>query len=89
MIVRNICLICGYDGLSKPAWIDDSPSFEICPSCGTEFGYDDWVRVGERRAVRQGELREAWKAAGCPWWSQNRPPPAGWDSGKQLKRIEE
>ena len=89
MIVRNICPVCGYDGLPEPAWIDDAPSDEICPSCGTQFGYHDGGRVGERRAIRQGELREAWKAAGCLWHSEVQPPPAGWDSGKQLKRIEE
>ena len=89
MTVRNICPVCGFDGLGQPAWINDAPSFEICPSCGTEFGYDDGGRVGEVRAARQRELREAWKAAGCPWWSQNRLPLTGWDPHEQLKRVEE
>jgi hypothetical protein len=52
----------------------------ICPSCGTEFGYDDF-------AVAHDVLREHWIAAGMPWFSQAAAPPAGWDPIKQLRRI--
>jgi hypothetical protein len=34
------CPVCGLDGLQEPGDAEFA-SFEICPCCGTEFGYDD------------------------------------------------
>jgi hypothetical protein len=31
--------VCAFDGLRQP--VGDVPSFEACPCCGTEFGFDD------------------------------------------------
>jgi hypothetical protein len=56
-------------------------SYEICPSCGFEFGvsdddlkyaYDDW--------------RREWILDGMPWRSF-RSKPDGWDPGEQVKAI--
>ena len=40
---KYICPICGYDGLDEPAYDETNnfdPSFEICPNCNCEFGFD-------------------------------------------------
>jgi hypothetical protein len=48
-------------------------SYEICPSCGFQFGVDD-----EDRGETYAGWRERWVAEGMPWRSAN-PRPAGWD----------
>jgi predicted RNA-binding Zn-ribbon protein involved in translation (DUF1610 family) len=73
------CPVCGIDGLLDPAY--DSAgcaSFEICPSCGTEFGYDD------ARKSHQ-ELRKLWVASGALWHSRNTAPPPNWNGKDQLR----
>jgi hypothetical protein len=40
------CPVCGFDRLPCPPYHSESestgaPSFSLCPSCGTEFGFDD------------------------------------------------
>lgn len=86
---RFTCPVCGYPALEEPPWTDESGSDEICPSCGTQFGYDD--QAGGDPAARPAvhlRLREAWKAAGCPWFSQARRPPPGWDPQAQLRAVD-
>lgn len=40
---KNICLICGFDGLEEPPYYEDyAGSNEICICCGFEFGVDDY-----------------------------------------------
>lgn len=79
----NKCPVCGYDGLLEPAYDSfGDPSFEICPCCSVEFGYEDASRSHE-------SLREEWVAKGMPWWSDVRKPPAGWDPVKQLRTVTE
>ena len=85
---EGICPVCGYAGLLEPAWSGDSPSYEICPCCGIEFGYDDSSTTQKGRRTRHLELRAAWIAAGYPWWSTEQDPPTGWDPTVQLRRIE-
>lgn len=81
------CPVCGFD-LGVPAWTGDMASFEICQSCGLQFGYDD--AAGGDRAAR-GAVHERWRAEwirkGMRWWSSSTPPPSGWDPGEQLARI--
>jgi len=60
------CPVCLYPYLSRPP-IDEY----ICPSCGTEFGYDDF-------AVSHDELRRRWIDRGAPWFSQHNGPRADW-----------
>lgn|GEM_PF-1823165 len=42
--LSKFCPVCGFDFLKdfgcKP-WDGDVPCYEICPSCGIQFGYDD------------------------------------------------
>jgi hypothetical protein len=81
------CPVCGYPALDEPAWVDGHPSEDICPSCGTQFGYDDALGIDDesRRAVH-AELRARWVASGCKWWSPD-PRPTGWDPQHQLATV--
>jgi hypothetical protein len=84
-----ICPVCGYDALFDPPWQDDSPSDDICPSCGIQFGYHD-VAGGnpEGRKRIYTEWRQRWIDQGMPWHSINaQPVPSGWDPVRQLTRV--
>jgi hypothetical protein len=77
----NRCPVCGYDGLFEEPFDDvGAPSYEICKSCGTEFGYDD-IRT------RHSVLREKWIAKGMPWHSRATPAPPDWDPVEQLRQL--
>lgn len=67
----NKCPVCGFL-MEYPA--DDD---NICPSCGTHFGYHDYVMTHE-------ELRVNWLKAGAPWFDP-QPAPPRWDAIQQLK----
>ncbi len=50
----------------------------ICPSCGTEFGYDDF-------STTHRALRNEWLRAGAPWFSASTNPPSiFWDGFRQV-----
>ena len=72
-----ICPVCGYNQLKYP------PRDEtICPSCYTEFGYDDATR-------NHAQLRAEWLANGAHWEGANvMPPPLGWNAYEQLSNLE-
>ena len=78
--------MCGYN-LSFEPWKDDSPSDEICPSCGIHFGYDDHLAGNKdlRPAFYKG-WRGKWRLDGYKWWSDNLPP-ANWNGEQQLKNM--
>lgn len=59
---KNYCRVCGYEPTDAP-WGPDGtdPSWEICPCCGVEFGYEDATASGVVR------FREQWLGAGAPW----------------------
>jgi len=65
------CPICGY--LMNAAARD----FNICPCCGTEFGYDD-------RRRSHVELRNRWISNGARWFSRATAPPVRWSAWAQL-----
>ena len=78
------CPVCGYPGLDEPPRTEESgASYEICPSCGFEFGVTD-----EDRGISYEQWRREWIAGGMRWWSRRRPP-AGWDSQAQLRELGE
>ncbi|MDX6274909.1 MAG: hypothetical protein QOJ92_2119 [Frankiales bacterium] len=85
---RFLCPVCGYPDLVEPPWRDDSASDEICPSCGTHFGYDDAGDAAQRQAAHR-RLREAWVSGGMAWWSQSRTSPSGWDPTVQVVTVNE
>lgn len=66
------CPVCGFTGLVAPP-----ADFEICPCCGTEFGYDDDQKS-------HAHLRAEWIDNRTPWFSRANPPPRGWDPIAQL-----
>jgi hypothetical protein len=65
------CPICAY-GLPYPA-----ADFNICPSCGVEFGYET---AGRSFA----DLRKEWVASGAHWASPVVPEPVSWNPWLQL-----
>jgi hypothetical protein len=83
------CPVCGYIGFDEPPWASDvSPSYDICPSCGTEFGYQDFGQNELERRARWQTLRQEWIGRGMPWSSSVDPKPAEWDPIKQLRGID-
>jgi len=61
--------------------MEDEPSnFNICPSCGTEFGYHD-------ANVPITTLRAEWLRNGAKWWSATEPEPEGWDPYAQVSNL--
>lgn len=59
------------------------PSFEICPSCGFEFGFDDHPGASGS-ATSFAEHRQHWVAGGCAWWGQRERRPERWSGRQQL-----
>lgn len=81
------CPVCGYPELAEPAYdAYNCSSFEICPSCGVEFGNDDF-HISLPRAETHRLLREKWIADGTLWWSTTQPPPPDWDPLDQLRKA--
>jgi hypothetical protein len=70
-----LCPVCGYERLEDPP-----KDFTICPSCGTEFGYDDAFSS-------HAELRAKWLRNGAPWWSRVDPRPENWDPQQQVDAV--
>jgi hypothetical protein len=67
------CPVCAYPEMSDP--IEEG---NICPCCGTEFGYDDDLGVTYR------QLRDLWINGGMTWFSPVRRPAADWSPVRQL-----
>src|ERR1035441_1916495 len=72
-----MCPVCGYDGLTKPAM-----NHQICPSCGTQFGYSD--AGPEPIAEIHSGLRAYWLNHGASWQSSVIPRPPNWNASAQL-----
>jgi hypothetical protein len=82
------CPVCGYPGLVLPVFEQllhgPFPSFETCPSCGFEFGFDDGVK-GRSYA----DHRDKWVAGGMLWWAaRSEPPPRNWDPRAQIGMLD-
>jgi hypothetical protein len=69
-----MCPVCGY------AMQDPPSDYNICPSCGTEFGVSD---VNSSVEV----LRQVWVATGAHWWSTTEPIPENWNATVQLMAV--
>jgi hypothetical protein len=81
-MLNNInCRVCGFALGFEPWGKDDSePTWEICPCCGTEFGYEDSTIIGVMRA------RKRWIDNGAQWFNNNKRP-SDWDMNTQLSMI--
>ncbi|MCC6233189.1 MAG: hypothetical protein IT580_11135 [Verrucomicrobiales bacterium] len=83
-VKRHPCPVCGYPGLSEPPRTrSGGGSYEICPSCGFQFGVSD-DDAGETYSV----WRERWRAAGMKWSSRGLRPPKDWDPATHVSRVE-
>lgn len=81
--MKYICPVCGYDALGRlPHGGVPDPSYEICPSCGFEFGITD-----DDEGITYEQWRNEWIANGMVWWSQSRKPSPNWDPKKQLRNV--
>lgn len=78
---KNNCRVCGF-GLSYPPWGEDdnSPTWEICACCGTEFGYEDCTMAGIKAQ------RERWLSGGQIWFDETAKPKE-WSFDKQKSHI--
>jgi len=80
---RYTCPVCGCTGLTEPPRPDGSGSYEICWSCGFEFGVTD-----DDLGYTNLAWRAQWIGRGMPWDSRGlRPPPSGWDPKRQLANL--
>lgn len=81
-MTRYLCPVCGYAELRDPPRSSSGgASYEICPSCGFEFGVSD-----DDVGYSYEEWRLEWVADGMPWRS-TRPRPPGWDPDAQLRAV--
>ena len=79
------CPVCGYPGLTEaPRGEEGGASYEICPSCGFQFGVSD-----DAEGHTYETWRRRWVAAGMPWTSQGIRRPRGWDPVAQLRSLDE
>ncbi len=79
------CPVCGFIGLDDAAYdpLTKLGSYEICPSCGYQYGVTD-----DDRGISHEEWRRTWIEAGMPW--RDAPvsaPPPKWDPHAQLARL--
>lgn len=70
-----LCPVCGF---RLPFAAED---FNICPSCGTEFGYSDSGRTYDN-------LRKNWLDHGAQWSSLVWEKPSNWSPFEQLRNLE-
>jgi hypothetical protein len=58
-----LCRVCGYEN-AEPPWGEDglSPTFNFCPCCGVEFGYQDHhlesIRTYRENWLNKGASRD-------------------------------
>ena len=80
---RKICPVCGYDDLDEGPFTEEGgyPTYEICPCCGFEFGYDD-----EAAGFSYTAFREKWIASGFRWFTEEEQP-NNWDRPMMEKQL--
>ena len=78
-INKDICPVCGYPELEEPP-----ERFSICPSCGTQFGDDDFVFDPRDYPNKLAELRRRWLDAGATWFDEFTPRPMNWSPYSQV-----
>src|ERR1700730_14788916 len=80
--MRYDCPVCGYPDLTEPTRSHGGGSYEICPSCGFQFGVSD-----DSDGISYDECRESWIDQGMPWNSKGIKPPMNWSPQHQLARV--
>jgi hypothetical protein len=80
--MKHTCPVCGYPDLREaPRSKHGGGSYEICPSCGFQFGVTD-----DDQGFSYIKWRENWRNGGMKWSSQGTPP-ANWSPAAQLARV--
>lgn len=79
----NNCRVCGFYMIDEP-WGEDgeTPTYEICPCCGVEFGNEDYTLESTK------EYRKTWLSTGAKWF-ESKEKPIDWDMEKQMQNIPE
>lgn len=78
-----VCPVCGFlDLTEQPRGADGGGSYEICPSCGFQFGYDD-----DDRGIDFDKWRQDWIERGMPWSSKGISCPPNWNPETQLRNL--
>jgi hypothetical protein len=77
-----VCLVCGYSELTKPYGDYLRPSYEICPTCGYQYGYHDYFQTPIN-------YRKRWIDEGANWWAHGGPIESNWNARQQLKRLDD
>lgn len=81
--MAHTCPCCGYPALQQaPRSKSGGGSYEICPSCGFQFGVSD-----DDAGFTYERWREQWIAQGSHWTSKGVAPPPGWDPELQLASL--
>jgi len=75
------CRVCGYYSEDYP-WGEDgkSPTYQICPCCGVQFGVKD-ITPDEIQNERELWVKSKYK------WFNSEMKPVGWSFEEQLKNI--
>lgn len=75
------CRVCGCYSEYFP-WGEDgkSPTFQLCPCCGVQFGKEDLTLESIK------EYRDGWISKGGKWFVKNEKPES-WDVEAQMKNI--
>ncbi len=77
------CPVCGYAKLHEaPRAPSGGGSYEICPSCGFQFGVDD-----DDQGLSYEQARERWITGGMKWYSKGLAKPKSWNAAKQLAGV--
>ena len=80
--MKHICPVCGFPKLTEaPRSPSDCGSFEICPSCGFQFGVSD-----DDLGYTYAKWRKEWQKNGLKWASVSAPP-KNWNAEEQLKNL--
>jgi hypothetical protein len=79
----STCPVCGYPKLQEPPRSPSGgASYEICPSCGFQFGVDD-----DDKGITFLQWRKTWVEAGMNWSSKGQHKPRDWNATIQLKAV--
>jgi hypothetical protein len=80
--MKYTCPVCGFPALHEsPRSKGGGGSYEICPSCGFQFGVTD-----DDRDFTYDQWRAAWQQDGMKWSSHQAPPPK-WNPAEQLANL--
>ena len=81
--MNHPCPVCAFPALREaPRSKSHGASYEICPSCGFQFGVSD-----DDGGFTYVIWRAAWKRRGAKWSSRSIAAPRGWNAPSQLATL--